>query len=555
MQHIGGYIAYGKASSEQKREGATMNGWDLLKWGSLAVGGAVGAGILARGAYRAGVKVYDDVYERWRRHRHDKLTLEHIADQNDLRRVREIKPDERGRFPLLLGLGGILRDPNTLRAFTLETVRETWPGLEKLDAVIRAVVGAGGWPTPATAQAMIPETAIASAAVWRSVTLGELVRSYGKPGYHRLLLGETLDQATGDRRPVTGDMGDFVHVILTGSTGWGKSTALEAMAKQLVIGGDCDLAFVDYGVNTFGMLADHGLYPIADTPTAAVALFKALVQEMHKRREAMAEYPQVKKLDQYNDLTGAGLRPLVVFVDEASSLLDKSSDARDMVRDLTAMGRKYGLGCVFGGTDFKVDTMPSETRGNCGLRMAMHLEEPGLSRSIIRSTNAVNLTDKGRALACLPGVAGLVELQCPIVETWADLPPRQEQIALATATAETAAAGDGDQVTRVLEMHEAGASLNAIQRELFGYVGGSAYETVKAILGDTTTTTAGDTGNTDDLAQEVEGSSIELWCDFCGRNPEMAAGAEFGTCASCGVAVCDDCAVDGRCPDCAERGQ
>ena len=527
-----------------------MNGWEILKWGAITTGGLVGLGIAGRAIYRTGLRVFDDITARIDLEAHRRLTREHIADQNELRRIREIKPDERGRFPLLLGLGGILRDPNTLRAFTLEAVRETWPGLEKLDAVIRAVVGAGGWPTSATAQQMLPETAIASGAAWRSVTLGELVRSYGKPSYHRLLLGETLDQATGERRPVTGDMSDFVHIILTGSTGWGKSTALEAMAKQLALGGDCDLAFVDYGVNTFGMLADHGLYPIADTPGAAVALFKVLVQEMHARRAAMAEYPQVKKLEQYNDLTGAGLRPLVVFVDEASSLLDKSSDARELVRDLTAMGRKYGLGCVFGGTDFKVDTMPSETRGNCGLRMAMHLEEPGLSRSIIRSTNAVNLTDKGRALAVLPGIAGLVEVQFPMVATWDDLPPKQEQIALATAQTVEVKVNNGDQAARVIEMHEQGMSDTAIAGALW-YPTTYYITKVRGILAQQQQQNDNNHGDQAGSAEDVVVVVVEF-CDFCARSSEMAESTTFGTCAACGVAICEDCAIDGLCPDCQE---
>jgi len=530
-----------------------MTGWDILKWGAIATGGAVGLGIAGRAVYRAGLRVFDDVTERITRQAQRKLTREHIADQNALRRLREIKPDDRGRFPLLFGTNGILRDPNTLRKFTLDVVCEVRPWLEDVDARVRALVAAGGWPTPATAQAMIPEAAIGGSA-WRSVTLADLMGSYGKPSYHRLLLGETLDQATGERRPVTGDMSDFVHVILTGSTGWGKSTALEAMAKQLALGGDCDLAFVDYGVNTFGMLADHGLFPIADTPGAAVALFKVLVQEMHKRRSAMAEYPQVKRLDQYNEIAGAGLRPLVVFCDEASSLLDKSSDARELVRDLTAMGRKYGLGCVFGGTDFKVDTMPSETRGNCGLRMAMHLEEPGLSRSIIRSTNAVNLTDKGRALAVLPGVAGLVEVQFPMVATWDDLPPKQEQIALTPAAAETAI-GDDDQARRVIEMHQAGESKRAIQKAIFGYIGGAAHDKVNAILeGVITTDDDGGQALQDDNTPS-ESSNNGLWCDFCGRDPEMAKSTTFTTCAACGVAICSDCEEDGHCPDCTGEGE
>jgi len=98
--------------------------WNSLCWGSAALAGVVGLGIGGRAVYRAGVRLYDDVYERWRKRQHDKLTLERIRDQNSLQQVREIKPDAKGRFPLLLGLGGILRDPNSLRSFTLTTVVE-----------------------------------------------------------------------------------------------------------------------------------------------------------------------------------------------------------------------------------------------------------------------------------------------------------------------------------------------------------------------------------------------------------------------------------------------
>jgi hypothetical protein len=438
---------------------------NFVKWAGGLAGGTVGSVM----AYHAAVQVWDDVTERMHLQRQRRLTLEHVATQNDLRGVRAIQADERGRYPLLYGKNGILRDPNNLRAFTLETVRERWPRLEELDAIARIVRAAGGWPTSATAEQMLPEGPIRGGGdgAWRTVTLRELLRTYGRPSYHRLMLGETVDTGTGERQPVMGDMCDFVHVVVTGSTGWGKSTALEAMAKQLVMAGDCDLAFVDYGVNTFGMLAEYGLYRIADTPAAAVALFRVLVQEMHRRREAMAEYPQVKRVDEYNRLAGAALRPLVVFCDEASSLLDRSSEARDLVRDLTSMGRKYGLGCVFGGTDFKVATMPSETRGNCGLRVAMHLEEAQLSRSIIRSTNAVNLVDKGRALARLPGVVGLVEVQFPIVERWDNLPARREQVVLVRDIEASGKVAQGDKVAQVIEMHEAGESDTAIAGALW----------------------------------------------------------------------------------------
>lgn len=470
----------------------------LAKWAFFAVGCAIAAPAL----YRAGRRIYDDLHERWRQHCHDRLTLSHIGDQNELHKVRTIEANERGRYPLLQGVDGVIRDPNTLRAYTLRAILETVPTLESFEPRIRALEAAGGWPTKQAAEAILPEV-VANRCALAPITLSALLRKYDlQPGYHNLALGETVND-TGKLEPVTGDMVDFVHCIITGQTGFGKSIALEALAKQLVLARDCDIAFVDYGINTFGQLARHGLYPIADTPGMAMALFKALIQELHRRREKMAQYPQAKKLCQYNELAGDGLRPIVLFCDEASVLFDKSGDLRELARELTGMGRKFGVGACFGGTDFKVGTLPSETRGNCGLRMAMHLEEPGLSRSIIRSVEAVNLVDKGRALARLPGIAGLVEMQTPIVDRWDDLPPLQEQIVLAPAPAETTTAGglSDDQVNEIMDRWYAGEKVTPIAQAVFGYGNPFYIAKVRKVINeyDNTNGDDGETGTDHDL--------------------------------------------------------
>jgi hypothetical protein len=83
---------------------------------------------------------------------------------------------------------------------------------------------------------------------------------------------------------------------------------------------------------------------------------------------------------------------------------------------------------IFGGTDFKATTVPSEASGNFGARFGFHLM-PGLSRSLLHCTDAFKLNQKGRALALLPGQP-MTEIQCPIVQNWDDLPDKQEQITL-----------------------------------------------------------------------------------------------------------------------------
>ena len=443
-----------------------------------------------------GIRIlFDAAYDRWRAWQHDDIGVQSTRMRAGIARLM---PDRYGRQGITYD-GQVYRDLDTLGVYSQALDHSIKPVLEelkwqhaKLQAIAQATVPEHVHVENITGDTMLPDgetpAALGSGVDLRKITLSELQGRYGRGSYHRLLLGETVDDH-GGYAPMFGDMTDMIHVLTSGGTGWGKSTLLEAMAKQLVLSGDCDLAFVDLGVNSFGMLAGYGLYPIAETPGMVVALFRALCQEMDSRRDKMSEYPAAKTLDQYNQAAGDTLRPLVVLVDEASVLFDRSGDACDLATDLTRMGRKYGVGCVLGGTDFRAETLPTSARGNCGARIAFHFDEPGLSRSIIRSTEAVNLRHKGRALALLPGRA-LTEFQAPIVDTWDDLPPQQDQIELAHVDPDPAPhLEQGDrpgtvtpaQVDRVLALKAEGKSDTAIARELWH--GTSHYiDQVRAIL-------------------------------------------------------------------------
>jgi hypothetical protein len=98
-------------------------------------------------------------------------------------------------------------------------------------------------------------------------------------------------------------------------------------------------------------------------------------------------------------------------------------------------------------------------------------------------------------------------MQCPIVQRWDDLPAKRNQIELQAVGARRPS--DDDQAATIRKMHSEGASLNSIQREVFGYTGGAAFEAVKTALGDTTTTTGSDTPDTDDLGSEGDSSNAE----------------------------------------------
>jgi len=453
----------------------------MLKF-AIAGGGVVGIVV--------GVRAFwDSVYARWLDHIENAIGVERARVDLEAHRMRSkitiLRPDEWGRRGVSFD-GAVYRDLDTKAAFSQDINLALLPVMEQMHALLegqralaRAIPPSSYHNEQVSGDQLLPdgqEVADRESRTLRThVTLAELQRTYGRSNYHRMLIGETVNER-GDYAPVWADMTDAVHLLISGATRWGKSTFLESLAKQLAVSGDADLCFVDIGVNTFGVLADYALYPIAETPGLVVALFQQLCQEMERRRQAMSQYPQVKNLEQYNRASGDDLRPIVCFVDEASVLFDRSGDARDLATDLTRMGRKYGIGCALGGTDFRAETLPTSARGNCGARFAFHFDEPGLSRSIIRSTAAVNLRYPGRALALLPGQP-MIEVQCPIVERWDDLPKARGQVIELEAVEVKTPGGAVDldavddpelpDADRVILLHDAGASDTAIAGRLW----------------------------------------------------------------------------------------
>jgi DNA segregation ATPase FtsK/SpoIIIE-like protein len=421
----------------------------------------------------------------------DKLLTEAQRIELDRQRLaitEKVYPDpDTGQYPLLWD-GQRLLDADRGLVLTIpDGVIGVTPQITVPEQQARLLRAAGGWP-PGGGNGSASMLSPPQTVNWpQSVTLDDLLKRYDiKPSFRCLLLGVT--HKGGQWQPVVGDLADMIHVLISGASGFGKSTLAEAIAKQLVLAGDCDLCAVDYGVNTFGALAGHFMYPIADSAGMTAALFAELIRVLRVRKSMMRDYPMVKTIAQYNETTGDDLRPIVCLVDEASVLFAKSGQLKDLTIELSQTARKFGLGLILCGTDFKADTLPTEATGNFGARIAFHLR-PSLSQSLLYSREAAELHDKGRVKALLPGNSDLTEAQAPIVRRWDDLPPSNgKQHELEPCQEE---AGDDYLEKRILSLAEQGLSKNAIQREVFGYTGGKAYEVVTRVLSDTTTTEGG----------------------------------------------------------------
>ena len=148
------------------------------------------------------------------------------------------------------------------------------------------------------------------------------------------------------------------------------------------------------------------------------------------------------------------------------------------MRAAVQTARQYGVYILVAGQSAKHSVIDTQTRDNFTSRLCFRTS-PTSSRVVLDDRAASELTVKGRMWAQLVGREPM-ELQGPFVgrqeflATLADGGPRQEL--------PRPPAGDAGQAEQIRTLHAQGESLRAIQKAVFGYAGGAAYDEVKRVL-------------------------------------------------------------------------
>jgi hypothetical protein len=311
----------------------------------------------------------------------------------------------------------------------------------------------------------------------------------GPPSVRNLALGVTVRE-DGRSEIVKADMGQLVHVAVGGSSGWGKSVFLRALAFQLAQSVEpVDIALVDLEGATFAPFAECSrlLYPVADTEREALAIFQALMGEMDRRKALYSEYPGVDSLATYNARASEPLAPVVALVDEATALVT-DKPVENAIRTLVLRARKYGLWCVLGGQDWKASSLDTAIRNQLASRVQFRAMSASQSRVLLQRNGAERLDVPGRALAILPG-RDIIELQAPVIG-YRDIITATRNGGPRREMPEAGETSENDQAARIRELAAGGLSKRQIALEVFGYAGGAAYTAVsEALQGCTTTAT------------------------------------------------------------------
>ena len=234
-------------------------------------------------------------------------------------------------------------------------------------------------------------------------------------------------------RIVTADLNTMPHLLIAGSTGSGKSVAINAFIMSLLYKATPDevrLILVDPKRLELGNYegVPHLHTPIITEPKLASNALRNAVREMERRLKVLAE-KGVRNIDQYNKLFDGGTpnlfedggeaKPLpymVIIIDELADLmmLDGQNVEASITR-LAQMARAVGIHLVLATQRPSVDVITGLIKANFPARMSFRVATKIDSRTILDANGAEALLGRGDMLYLPNGSARVHRLHAPFV--------------------------------------------------------------------------------------------------------------------------------------------
>jgi len=233
-------------------------------------------------------------------------------------------------------------------------------------------------------------------------------------------------------RIVTADLATMPHVLIAGSTGSGKSVAINAMIMSVLYKAtpqQVRLILVDPKRVELGMYEGipHLFTPIITEPKLAANALRNAVREMERRLKLLASR-SVRNIDQFNKLfenqtpslfedgDGQPLPHIIIIIDELADLmmLDKAN-VEEAITRLPQMARAVGIHLVLATQRPSVDVITGLIKANVPTRISFRLATKVDSRTILDSNGAEALLGRGDMLFLPPGTSRLQRLHAPFV--------------------------------------------------------------------------------------------------------------------------------------------
>ena len=233
-------------------------------------------------------------------------------------------------------------------------------------------------------------------------------------------------------RIVNDDLAAMPHVLIAGSTGSGKSVAINAMIMSVLFKSTPEqvrMILVDPKRVELGMYEGipHLFTPIITEAKLAANALRNAVREMERRLKLLAAN-HVRNIDQFNKLFEHGsdylfedvnqepLPYIMIIIDELADLmmLDRAN-VEEAITRLAQMARAVGIHLVLATQRPSVDVITGLIKANVPTRMSFRLATKVDSRTIIDSNGAESLLGRGDMLFLPPGTSRLQRIHAPFV--------------------------------------------------------------------------------------------------------------------------------------------
>jgi S-DNA-T family DNA segregation ATPase FtsK/SpoIIIE len=264
------------------------------------------------------------------------------------------------------------------------------------------------------------------------ISLRELLQSemyQRSPSKLTLALGKTIHG-----EPYMTDLATMPHLLIAGSTGTGKSVAINSMLSSILFRATPDevrLIMIDPKRVELGMYEDipHLMTPVVVDPKQAVNALRWAVKEMEERYKKLAA-AGVRNIEQFNrnaahqakDKAAESeeiLQPLpyiVVVIDELADLMMVArGDVEESIARLAQMARAVGVHLLLATQRPSVDVITGLIKANLPSRISFRVQSKTDSRTILDSNGAEQLLGRGDMLFMPPGSSRAVRLHGPYI--------------------------------------------------------------------------------------------------------------------------------------------
>jgi S-DNA-T family DNA segregation ATPase FtsK/SpoIIIE len=231
------------------------------------------------------------------------------------------------------------------------------------------------------------------------------------------------------------DLTQMPHLLIAGSTGSGKSVALNSMVVSILYKSNPDevkLIMIDPKRLELGLYegTPHLLTPIVTEPKQAANVLRRATFEMEERLKKLAEHG-VRNIEQYNkifapestlnlfDNDGKPEQPLpyiVIVIDELADLMMvEPQGVEESITRLAQMARAVGIHLILATQRPSVDVITGLIKANLPARISFRVASKVDSRTILDANGAEALLGRGDMLFLPPASARLQRLHGPLV--------------------------------------------------------------------------------------------------------------------------------------------